>query len=124
MSKITIWHNPRCSKSRAAVTLLEENGIEAEVVKYLDEDMTVDRLKELLGMLGLAPRELMRTKEAIYRELELKEEEDPEKLIEAMVAHPRLIERPIVIREGRAVIGRPIEKVIELLEIEGGDHDH
>jgi arsenate reductase len=123
MSKITIWHNPRCSKSRAVATLLQENGVEAEIVKYLDEDLTVDQLKELLSMLGIEPRELMRTKEAIYRELNLKEESDPDKLIEAMVAHPRLVERPIVIKEGKAVIGRPIEKVIELLEIEEKSDD-
>lgn len=116
MSKITIWHNPRCSKSRAAAKLLEEKGIEAEVVKYLDEDLTVDQIKELLNMLGLEPRELMRTKEAVYRELKLKDENDPEKLIEAMAEHPKLIERPIVIKDGKAVIGRPIEKVINLLE--------
>jgi arsenate reductase len=123
MSKITIWHNPRCSKSRAVATLLQENGVEAEVVKYLDEDLTVDQLRELLSKLGIEPRELMRTKEAIYRELKLKEESDPDKLIEAMVAHPRLIERPIVIKEGKAVIGRPIEKVIELLKIEEKSDD-
>jgi len=116
MSTVTIWHNPRCSKSRAVNALLEEQGVEAEVVKYLDESLTVSQLKALLGLLGIEPRELMRTKEAIYRELNLKEENDPQKLIEAMVAHPKLIERPIVIKGDRAVIGRPIEKVIELLE--------
>ena len=115
MSTVTIWHNPRCSKSRAVNTLLEEQGVEAEVVKYLDESLTVSQLKALLTMLGIEPRELMRTKEAIYRELNLKEENDPQKLIEAMVTHPKLIERPIVIKGSKAVIGRPIEKVIELL---------
>lgn len=115
MSTITIWHNPRCSKSRAVNTLLEEQGVEAEVVKYLEEDLTISQLKELLAMLGIEPRELMRTKEAIYRELNLKEESDPQKLIEAMLAHPKLIERPIVIKGDKAVIGRPIEKVIDLL---------
>ena len=115
MSTVTIWHNPRCSKSRAVSTLLEEQGVEAEVVKYLDEDLTVSQLKALLEMLGIEPRELMRTKEAIYRELKLKEENDPQKLIEAMAEHPKLIERPIVIKDGKAVIGRPIEKVIDLL---------
>lgn len=116
MSKITIWHNPRCSKSRAAAQLLEEQGVEAEVVKYLDEKLTKEQIKELLAMLGIEARELMRTKEEIYRELNLKEEQDPEKLIEAMVEHPRLIERPIVIKEGKAVIGRPIENVLDLLQ--------
>jgi arsenate reductase len=121
MSTISIWHNPRCSKSRAVLALLQEEGEEAQVIKYLDEALTVDRLKELLAMLKIEPRELMRTKEAIYRELNLKEEQDPEKLIEAMVAHPKLIERPIVIKDGKAVIGRPIEKVIDLLAGQKGE---
>ncbi len=116
MSKITLWHNPRCSKSRAVNTLLEEQGVEVEIVKYLEEDFTVSQLKELLEMLGIEARELMRTKEMIYEELNLKEESNPEKLIEAMVAYPKLIERPIVIKDGKAIIGRPIENVINLLE--------
>ncbi len=115
MSKVTLWHNPRCSKSRAVNTLLEEQGIEAEVVKYLDEELTIAQLTELLEMLGIEPRALMRIKETIYKELNLTEENDPQKLIEAMVTHPKLIERPIVIKEGKAVIGRPIENVIDLL---------
>ncbi len=115
MSKVTLWHNPRCSKSRAVNTLLEEQGIEAEVVKYLDEELTIAQLTELLEMLGIEPRALMRIKETIYKELNLAEENDPQKLIEAMVTHPKLIERPIVIKEGKAVIGRPIENVIDLL---------
>lgn len=115
MEKITIWHNPRCGKSRDSFKLLEEKGIDAEVVKYLDTPPTVQELKEVLKMLGIAPRELMRTKEAIYKELNLKEENDDEKLIEAMAAHPKLIERPIVIKGDKAVVGRPIEKVVELL---------
>jgi len=123
MAHITIWHNPRCSKSRAAVTLLEEKGIDADIVKYLDEELTAARLKELLSMLGLEPRELMRTKEAVYRELDLKNEHDPDKLIEAMVAHPKLIERPIVIVGKKAVVGRPIEKIVDLLD-EGANDDH
>jgi arsenate reductase len=112
---MTIWHNPKCSKSRNAVTLLEEKGIEAKVVKYLETPPTKEELKAVLKMLGISPRELMRTKEEIYKELNLKEEESEEKLIEAMVTYPRLIERPVVMKDGKAVIGRPIEKVIELL---------
>ncbi|MFT7879854.1 MAG: arsenate reductase (glutaredoxin) [Sulfurimonas sp.] len=115
MANVTIWHNPRCSKSRDSFKLLEEKGIDAEVIKYLDTPPTKEELKEVLKMLGMAPRELMRTKEEIYKELNLKEEEDDEKLIEAMVENPKLIERPIVIKEGKAVVGRPIEKVIELI---------
>jgi arsenate reductase len=116
MAKVTIWHNPRCSKSRNSMALLEEKGVEAEVVKYLDTQPTKEELKALLKMLGMNARELMRTKEAIYKELGLKEVEDEEKLIEAMVEHPKLIERPIVIKDGKAVIGRPLENVEALLQ--------
>ena len=115
MSNVTIWHNPRCSKSRNAVALLEEKGVDADIVKYLDTPPSKEELVEMLTMLGLSARELMRTKEAIYKELNLKEETDEEKLIEAMVSNPKLIERPIVIKEGKAVIGRPIENIIDLL---------
>ena len=115
MSKVTIYHNPRCSKSREALKLLEEQGADVEVVKYLDTPPSKEELKSLLKILGISARELIRTKEAIYKELGLKEVEDEEKLIEAMVEHPRLIERPIVIKDGKAVIGRPPQKVIELL---------
>ena len=116
MANITIWHNPRCSKSRNAVTLLEEKGIEADVVKYLDTPPTKEELVALLKMLGISARELMRTKEAIYKELNLNEETDEDKLIEAMVENPKLIERPIVIKDGKAAIGRPLENIIELLK--------
>ncbi len=116
MANVTIWHNPRCSKSRNAVTLLEEKGIEAEVVKYLDTPPSKEELKEVLKMLGISARELMRTKEAIYKELNLKEETDEDKLIEAMVENPKLIERPVVIKDGKAAIGRPIENIIDLLD--------
>jgi arsenate reductase len=116
MAKPTIWHNPRCSKSRNAVTLLEEKGIDADVVKYLDTPPSKEELKEVLKMLGISARELMRTKEAIYKELDLKEVSDEAQLIEAMVEHPKLIERPIVIKDGKAAIGRPIENIIDLLE--------
>ena len=116
MDSIKIWHNPRCSKSRDSLKLLEEKGIEAEVVKYLVETPTKEELEEMLSMLGLnSARELMRTKEAIYKELNLKEESSEEALITAMVEHPKLIERPIVIKGNKAAIGRPIQKVIDLL---------
>ncbi|PHS33305.1 MAG: arsenate reductase (glutaredoxin) [Sulfurovum sp.] len=115
MANVTIWHNPRCSKSRNAVTLLEEQGIDAEVVKYLDTPPSKEELVEMLRMLGITARELMRTKEAIYKELGLKEVNDEDALIEAMVENPKLIERPIVIKDGKAAIGRPIENIIELL---------
>jgi len=115
METIKIWHNPRCSKSRDSFKLLEEKGIDAEVVKYLEDVPTKEELIELLGMLDMSARELMRTKEAVYKELNLEDENSEEALIEAMVANPKLIERPIVIRGAKAVIGRPIERVVELI---------
>ena len=115
MVNVTIWHNPRCGKSRDGLKLLEEKGIDAEVVKYLDTPPTKEELIAVLKMLGITARELMRTKEAIYKELNLKEVTDEDQLIEAMVNNPKLIERPIVIKEGKAAIGRPIENIIDLL---------
>jgi len=116
MANVTIWHNPRCSKSRNAVALLEEQGIEAEIVKYLDTPPSKEELVQMLKMLGMTARELMRTKEDIYKELKLKDETNEERLIEAMVANPKLIERPIVIKNGKAAIGRPIENILELVK--------
>ena len=116
MANVTIWHNPRCGKSRDGVKLLEEKGIDAEVVKYLDTPPTKEELAALLKMLGITARELMRTKEAIYKELNLKEVTDEDQLIEAMVNNPKLIERPIVIKDGKAAIGRPIENIVDLIQ--------
>jgi arsenate reductase len=115
VANVKIWHNPRCSKSRDAVALLKNKGIEAEIVKYLDTPPSKEELKELLKMLNISPRELMRTKESIYKELGLKDVDDEEKLIVAMTKNPKLIERPIVIKDAKAVIGRPIENIIEFL---------
>lgn len=112
---VTIWHNPRCKKSRDALKLLQSEGIEPEVIRYLDTVPDEKAIREVLAMLGIPPRELMRTKEAIYKELGLKNEADNDALITAMAAHPKLIERPVVIKDGKAVIGRPAEKVFELV---------
>ncbi len=112
---IIVWHNPRCSKSRAGIKYLDEKEIEYEVRRYLDEPPSKEELKEVLKKLGMKPRELMRTKEKIYRELGLKDVEDDEKLIEAMVEHPKLIERPIVIKGDKAVVARPETKIDEIL---------
>lgn len=116
MSTVSIWHNPRCSKSRNALALLEEKGVEAEIVKYLDTPPNKEELAAMLKMLGLSARELMRTKEEIYKTLDLKNESDENKLIAAMAENPKLIERPIVIKDGKAAIGRPIENIITLLD--------
>ena len=116
MNKITIWHNPRCSKSREGLAILEEIGCEKEVVKYLDETPTIESIKDVLNMLGLSARELMRTKEDVYKELNLKDELDEEKLMEAMAHNPKLIERPIVIKGDKAIIGRPASLIKEFLD--------
>ncbi len=112
---IIIWHNPRCSKSRAGVKYLEEKGVDHEIVKYLDNPPTAEEIREVLGKLGITARELMRTKEAIYRELKLKEVEDEDALIAAMAEHPKLIERPVVIHDDKAAIGRPAEAIGAIL---------
>jgi len=114
MSTYTIWHNPRCSKSRQELQILEEKGAEVEVFKYLDHTQSIDDIKGLLKKLDMSARELMRTTEDDYKALNLKDEKDEEKLIEAMVSHPKLIQRAIVIKGDRAVLGRPPEKVLEL----------
>ncbi len=116
MSEVTIYHNPRCSKSRATLALLEQHGITPTIVEYLSAPPDAPALKRLLRMLGLAPRDLMRTNEAAYAELGLGDDGlGEEALIEAMVANPILIERPIVVSGNRAVIGRPPENVLELI---------
>lgn len=110
-----IWHNPKCSKSREALKLLEEKGETFEVFKYLDTPPSREEIVTLLRKLGVSARELMRTKEDLYKELGLAKVTDEVKLIDALVEHPKLIERPILIEENRAVIGRPVEKTIEFL---------
>lgn len=115
MNEIVIYHNPRCSKSRAALELLEANGVEPEVVRYLEQPPTRAELEALLGQLGLAPRDLVRRGETLFRELGLSLESPAEDLLNAMAEHPILIERPIVVRGDRAVLGRPPESVLELL---------
>ena len=112
---VTIWHNPRCGKSRDALKLLEAEGIDPEIVRYLDDAPSEADIRRVLGMLGIGARDLMRTKEALYRELGLGKVTDEDALIRAMAEHPKLIERPIVIKDGKAVIGRPPEKVLSLL---------
>lgn len=110
-----IFHNPRCSKSRQTLTLLEEQGIQPEIVRYLETPPTADELKAILTQLGKTPRELMRTGEDVYRELNLSDGSlSNDELIAAMVANPKLIERPIVLHNGRAALGRPPESVLEI----------
>jgi arsenate reductase len=110
-----IWHNPKCSKSREVLKLLEEKGETFELIKYLETIPSRLEIEILLKKLGLSARELMRTKEDIYKELGLDKIDDEAKLIDALVQYPKLIERPIIIQDNRAIIGRPVEKVIEFL---------
>jgi len=113
---IRIFHNPRCSKSRATLALLQERGFEPEIILYLDKPPDAGELKSILHKLGLKARELMRKGEAEFREQGLADESlTEEDLIAAMVDSPRLIERPIVLANGRAAIGRPPESVLEIL---------
>jgi len=114
MSEVTIWHNPRCSKSRAALTLLQTQGVEPRIVRYLDAPPDAAELRRVLGLLGMTPAELLRRGEPLVQELELAGAEDAQ-LIAAMADHPALIERPVVIRAQRAVLGRPPERVLEIL---------
>ncbi len=113
---VTIWHNPRCSKSREALKLLEAEGIEANVVKYLETAPGEEEIRDVLKRLGIKARDLMRTKEALYKELGLKDVTDEDALIRAMAEHPKLIERPVVIKGGKAVLGRPPQNVIDLVK--------
>ncbi|MDC9724644.1 MAG: arsenate reductase (glutaredoxin) [Gammaproteobacteria bacterium] len=116
MSDIHIYHNPRCSKSRQTLALLEENGFQAEVIEYLKTPPSIESLSNIIEQLGFTARQLLRKGEAIYKELNLKDETLTEsQLIQAMCEHPKLIERPIVIHNGKAKIGRPPESVLEIL---------
>lgn len=113
---VTIFHNPRCSKSRQTLGLLRENNAEPEIVEYLKTPPDAATLGKLLDMLGMEPRELMRKKEKEYKENDLANPNlSRDALIAAMVAHPKLIERPIVIKDNRAVLGRPPEAVLDIL---------
>ena len=113
---VTIYHNPRCSKSRQTLALIEEKGIEPEIVLYLEQTPDAKTLKSLIGKLGITPRELLRKGEAEYRENNLQDSSlGDDQLIAAMVEHPKLIERPIVVSGGKAVLGRPPENVLDIL---------
>lgn len=111
-----IFHNPRCSKSRQTLELLTERGIEPEIIRYLETPPTEQQLEDILAALNLSPRDLMRTGEKEYKDQGL---DDPglsrEQLLAAMVATPKLIERPIVLANGKAALGRPPENVLSIL---------
>ncbi|MCX6075637.1 MAG: arsenate reductase (glutaredoxin) [Campylobacterales bacterium] len=115
MNYIIIWHNPQCSKSRAALEILEHSDAKVEIVKYLESTPTKQEIRDILKLLNILPRNLMRTSEELYKELKLEEEMNDDALISAMANNPKLIERPIIIKNGSAIIGRPTEKIAEFL---------
>lgn len=116
MNQVTIYHNPRCSKSRSACELIAAHGVEATIVNYLQTPPTVSELRVLLKKLGIRAVDLVRRGEAEFKENYSGRELSEDEWLAALVAHPILIERPIVVRGDRAVIGRPPEKVNELLD--------
>lgn len=114
---VTIWFNPECSTCNNALEILLGRGVDPSVVEYLQTPPTSDEIRDVLRLLGVGPRELIRTKEPLYAELGLDDMRlTDDRLIEAMAQHPILIQRPVLIKGGRAVIGRPPERVIELLD--------
>ena len=116
MKDITIYHNSRCSKSRQTLALIEGENNNINIVNYLETPPSVEQLKKIITLLGFSSaRQLMRTKEAIYNELGLGDENDESILLKAMLNNPKLIERPIVLANGKAAIGRPPESVLEII---------
>lgn len=116
MKDLTIYHNPRCSKSRQTLGLLTERGIEPEIVLYLEKTPSADEIKTLLGKLGISARELLRKGEDAYKQQGLSNQDvSEEQIIQAMVESPKLIERPIVVKADKAILGRPPENVLSLL---------
>lgn len=114
--EITIYHNPRCSKSRAALELLRQQGLEPHIVEYLKTPPSIAELTKLLDLLEMEPRDLMRKKEEVYRQEGLAAADlTRQDLIQALHDHPRLIERPIVVANGKAALGRPTEKILDIL---------
>lgn len=112
---ITIYHNPRCQKSRLGIKALEESGQAFTIVKYLETPLTVEQLKTIVQQLGLSPLELVRTQEAIWKSDFKGKVLSNEEIIQAMITHPKLMERPIVVNADKAVIGRPTERILDLL---------
>ncbi|MBB4119657.1 arsenate reductase [Mesonia hippocampi] len=112
---IKIYHNPRCSKSREGLKILEESREDFQIVKYLNNPLTKTELKEVLSLLGIPAKDLVRTKEQIWKDNYKNKNLNEEEVIEAMIAHPKLIERPIVVKNNKAIIARPPEKIKDFL---------
>jgi arsenate reductase len=112
---IKIYHNPRCGKSREGLSILEKSGKQFEIIKYLEDIPTKAELKEVISLLNISAEKLVRKNEAIWKELFKGKSLTDEEVVDAMIAHPKLIERPIVINGNKAIIGRPPECIIEIL---------
>ncbi|AJA67491.1 arsenate reductase (glutaredoxin) [Myroides odoratimimus] len=112
---ITIYHNPRCSKSRESIAFMEEQGVAYKIIKYLDADLTENDVKTILTKLNYNPIDLVRTKDAFWKDTFGSNTLSDDEIIEAMVLNPKLIERPIVVNGPKAVIARPTEKIHEIL---------
>jgi arsenate reductase len=113
---VQVFFNPRCSKCRSVRAILEEKGLEADYLRYLERTPTKSELERVMSLLGIDdPRQMMRTSESVYRELDLRAA-DRDRLLDAMVEHPILIQRPIIIHGDKAVIGRPPERALELFD--------
>jgi len=115
MSEVTIYHNPRCSKSRTTLALLEENGVSPDVVLYLETPPSAQDISGLLDKLGMTAGQLVRSGEGVYKECGLGKDSSDAQVLAAMSEHPKLIERPIVVMGDRAVLGRPPENVLALI---------
>ena len=115
MTKVTIWHNPRCTKSRETLALLQDKGCDITERRYLDDAPSADEIRAALDLLGVPAINLVRTKEAEFKAQGLTKDADDATLIAAMAATPKLIERPVVFANGRAALGRPPEAVLEIL---------
>ena len=113
---VTIYHNPRCSKSRQTLSLIQEKSIDVNIIEYLKTPPNISQLKQILKQLGYEPRQLMRKSEQIYKDLDLgNENKTAEDLVNAMAQNPILIERPIVLSGEKAAVGRPPESVLDIL---------
>lgn len=115
MQNIIIWHNQKCSKSRAALAYLEKKEIIPTIIKYLDETPSENEIRNVLKFLDIKASQLLRTKEDVYKKLELKDEINEDKLIKVMFENPELIERPIIINGKKAVIARPLENIDKIV---------
>ena len=113
--KAVIYHNPKCSKSRETLQILQDNNVESEIIEYLDDPPTAQELKNIITMLGVSARELMRSTEPIYKETNLDDDMSDDDIIAAICENPVLLQRPIVVSGNKAIIGRPPSRVLEII---------